>query len=148
MEPEIRTAEKAERSRRRLPALLGLGVIVVASATWVGLFGFLSANTAHGTVESLSEEYLCDTSQVDLEFPNLSMLSTVQSADGVKLGQLTERNSRPVSLDEMPDLVVAALLSAEDKSFYEHEGINFTAISRAAIGKICELASAHLPQGF
>jgi len=136
MEPEIRTIEKAERSRRRLPAILGLGVIVVASATWVGLFGFMGANTAHGTVQSLSDEYLCDTSAIDLEFPNLSMLSTVRSADGVKLGQLTERNSRPVSLDEMPDLVVAALLSAEDKSFYEHEGINFLAIARAAIGKI------------
>ena len=28
MEPEIRTVEKAERNRRRLPALLGLGVTV------------------------------------------------------------------------------------------------------------------------
>jgi penicillin-binding protein 1A len=136
MEPEIRIIEKAERNRRRLPAMLGIGVIVVASATWVGLFGFMGANTAHGTVQALSDEYLCDTSDINLEFPNLSMLSTVHSADGVKLGQLTERNSRPVSLDEMPDLVVAALLSAEDKSFYEHEGINFQAIARAAIGKI------------
>ncbi|MEN8042066.1 MAG: transglycosylase domain-containing protein, partial [Actinomycetota bacterium] len=65
------------------------------------------------------------------------------SADGVKLGQLTERNSRPVSLDDMPDLVVAALLSAEDKSFYEHEGINFQAIARAAIGKV----SSNAPGG-
>ena len=136
MEPEIRTIERAERKRRRVPALLGISVVIVASATWVGLFGFLGANSAHGTVQSLSDDYLCDTSQIDLEFPNLSMLSTVRSSDGVKLGQLTERNSRPVSLDEMPDLVVAALLSAEDKSFYEHEGINFQAITRAVVGKI------------
>jgi len=136
MEPEIRTTEREERRYRRLPALLGIGVVIVASATWVGLFGFLGANSAHGTAQSLSDEYLCNTSEINLEFPNLSMLSTVRSSDGVKLGQLTERNSRPVSLEEMPDLVVAALLSAEDKSFYEHEGINFQAIARAAIGKL------------
>jgi penicillin-binding protein 1A len=143
MEPEIRTVEKAERNRRRLPALLGLGVIVVASATWVGLFGFLGVNAANGGVESLATEYICDTSLIDLEFPNLSKLSSVYSADGVKIGHLTERNSRPVRLDEMPDLVVAALLSAEDKSFYDHEGINFTAIARAAIGKV----SSNAPGG-
>jgi len=136
MEPEIRTAERSERRRRRLPALIGLGVIAVVGATWVGLFGFLGANSGFGTVEAISDQYLCDTSAYDLEFPNLSSLSTVRTADGVVLGQLTERNSMPVTLEETPDLVVAALLSAEDKAFYAHEGIDFSAIGRAAIGKV------------
>ncbi len=135
MKPEIRDVERAERRRRRLPALVGLGVAVVIAATWVGLFGFLTVNSAFGTVETVSDRYLCDTSTFDLEFPNLSTLSTVRTYDGVELGQLTERNSLPVTLDETPDLVIAALLSAEDKAFYEHEGIDFSAIARAAIGK-------------
>ncbi len=135
MEPEIRAREKSERHRRRIPALLGIGVILLAAASWIGMFGFLGANSAHGRAQALSEEYLCDTSKFDLTFPNISMLSTVHSADGVLLGQLTERHSRPISLDEMPDLVLAALLSAEDKSFFEHEGIDFSAIARAALGR-------------
>ncbi len=136
MEPEIRTVERAERTRRRLPALIGLAVIAVVAATWVGLFGFLGVNSAFGTVQAVSSKYLCDTSAYDLEFPNLSSLSTVRTADGVILGELTERNSMPIRLDETPDLVVAALLSAEDKAFYEHEGIDFSAIARAALGRV------------
>ena len=133
MQPEIRKAEAKDRRWRRLPSLIGLGVIVVLAATWIGLFGFLSINSAYGTVETVTDRYLCDTSQLDLSFPDLSTLSVVRTSDGVELGRMTERNSLPVSLEETPDLVIAALLSAEDKSFYEHSGINFSAIGRAAL---------------
>ena len=136
MQPEIRKVENAEQRWRRLPSLIGLGVIVVLAATWVGLFGFLSVNSAYGTVETVSAHYLCDTSELDLSFPDLSTLSTVRTSDGVELGRMTERNSLPVSLDETPDLVLAALLSAEDRSFYDHEGIDFRAITRAAIAQV------------
>lgn len=136
MDPTIREVERNERERRRAPALIGIGVVVLVAATWFGLFGFLSLNTAHGAAESLSDDYLCDTAAYDLAFPDLTSLSTVHSYDGVALGELTERNSQPVTLDEMPDLVVAALLSAEDKSFYEHEGIDFSAIGRAVVGRV------------
>ena len=138
VEPPIRDIERSEQQNRRLPALLGLAVVVIVGATWLGLFGFLGVNTAYGTAQELEDAYLCDASTIDLEFPNLSTLSNVYTADGVKLGQLTERNSLPVALDDMPDLVVAALLSAEDKDFYEHEGIDFTAIGRAVLGRVTD----------
>ena len=136
MEPPIREVERSERNRRRLPALIGLAIVVVVGATWLGLFGFLGVNTAYGTVTAVEESYLCNPESMDLEFPDLSRLSSVYTADGVKLGELSERNSLPVPLDEMPDLVVGAILSAEDKRFYEHEGIDFTALGRAVVGRV------------
>ncbi len=132
-EPNIHEAHRLERRGRRLPALVIVSLVVVLGATWVGLFGFMTGNSAFGTVEDLEDRYICDVDEVALEFPNLSTLSEVYTDDGVLLGKLTERNSQPVTLDEMPELVVAALLSAEDKDFYSHEGINFKAIFRAAL---------------
>ena len=138
MEPPIREIERSERQNRRLPAVLGLAVVVIVGATWLGLFAFLGANTAYGTAQAVEDAYLCDTDEIDLEFPNLSTLSNVYTVDGVKLGQLTERNSLPVALGDMPELVVSALLSAEDKDFYEHEGIDFAAVGRAVLGRITD----------
>ena len=133
MEPNIHEAHRIERRGRRLPAFVIISVIVVLGATWVGLFGFLSGNAAFGTVEDLGDAYLCDAEAIALEFPNLSTLSEVYTSDGVLLGKLTERNSQPVAIDDTPELVIAALLSAEDKDFYDHQGIDFQAIFRAAL---------------
>ena len=136
MDQDIRRLEQAELHRRRTPAIIGIGIMVLIAATWVGLFGFLGVNAAYGTATDLEQRYVCNTSDINIEFPDLSELSNVYTVDGVKLGQLTERNSMPVQFDELPDLVAGALLSAEDKSFYEHEGIDFSAIGRAALGRI------------
>lgn len=138
MEPPIRQIERSERERRRVPALIGLLIVVLIGATWFGLFAFLGVNTAYGTAEELEARYVCDTSEYDLDFPDLGTLSNVYTSDGYKLGQLTERNSLPVALDDMPNLVVAAMLSAEDKSFYDHEGIDFSAIGRAVLGRLTD----------
>jgi penicillin-binding protein 1A len=133
MDPNIHHVERRDRRGRRIPAIFALALIVVIGAIWVGLVGFLGTNAAFGTVETLEEQYICDVEDMDLAFPDLGTLSEVYTADGVELGKLTERNSQPVPLDEMPELVIAALLSAEDKEFYNHEGISFRSIFRAAI---------------
>jgi penicillin-binding protein 1A len=133
MEPNIHEAHRADRKRRRLPAFILLAVVTVVGAGWVGLFGFLGSNAALGTVEDLEERYFCDVAAMDLSFPDVSRLSRVTTADGVELGKLSERNSQPIPLDEMPELVIGALLSAEDDSFFEHEGVDFKAIVGSAI---------------
>lgn len=60
--------------------------------------------------------------------------SFIYDADGHELAELTfEENRNPVSLDEVPQVVIDAVLATEDASFYDHEGVNHLAIVRAAL---------------
>src|SRR5690606_28367448 len=43
-----------------------------------------------------------------------------------------EQNRVDVTLDEMPDVLVAAVLAAEDRDFFDHRGVDPTGIARAA----------------
>lgn len=133
MEPSIHRLERRERRGRRVPSLAILGAIALLGSAWAGLFGFLGANSAFGTLQDLEERYICDVSAMDLDFPDLSTLSEVYTSDGVLLGKLTDRNSQPAPLDEIPELVIGAILSGEDADFFEHEGIDYKAIIRAAL---------------
>jgi penicillin-binding protein 1A len=133
MEPNIHEAHRRDRRRRRLPAILLLTLIVIVASAWVGLFGFLGTTSAMGTVQDLEDRFLCDIDGIDLTFPDVSQLSRVVTADGVELGKLSERNSQPTAIEDIPETIIQTILSAEDKSFYEHEGVDFLAIVRAAL---------------
>ena len=133
MDISIHEAELTEQKGRRLTAAAILVAITVVGSTWFALVTFLGANSAHGTIEDLREQWIPDVGSMVLDLPDLSRLSSVYTADGVLLGQLTERNSQPTVFDEIPNLVIGAVLSAEDQDFMEHSGIDFQAIVRALV---------------
>lgn len=68
----------------------------------------------------------------------------VFSADGVLLGQFGQEHRIYIDYQDTPKLLVEAILSAEDERFFEHGGIDFLGILRAAIGNI---TSGHLQSG-
>ncbi len=58
--------------------------------------------------------------------------SFVLATDGSLIAELTfEENRNPVTLDEVPQVVIDAVLATEDANFYEHAGVNHLAILRA-----------------
>ena len=133
MDSSIHLLERRERRGRRIAALAFIGVIVLLAAAFVGLFGFLEANASFGTIEDLEAAYICDPDDYVLELPAVGRLSEIYTSDGVLLGKLAERNSQPTPIEEIPEIVRWAVISAEDGDFYTHRGIDFKAIARAAI---------------
>ena len=131
MEPSIQQVERRERAGKRLTSAALLVTTAIVASTWLGLFLFLGSNAAYGTFKDVEEQYFCDYQSLALDFPDLGRLSEVYTSDDVRLGTLTERNSQPVPLSEVPELVINAVLSAEDGDFYNHNGIDFLSILRS-----------------
>jgi penicillin-binding protein 1A len=136
MDVSIHQVERIERRGRRFIAGAILAAIVIIAASWLGLMAFLSTNTAWGTVEDLQAEWLPEVESMVLDLPDIGRLSEIYTADGVLLGKLTERNSQPLSLEEIPNLVIGAVLAAEDAEFMEHNGVDKAAVFRALISNV------------
>ncbi len=129
----LQEAKKRERRRKKLPALLILAIMVIVGSTWMGLFAFLGGNSVYGTGEDVVNHYICDTENALFEFPGLSQHSEVYTSDGTLVGVLSEKNSRPTELEDVPDVVIAAVLAAEDADFYIHPGYDIEGIGRSAL---------------
>ena len=66
------------------------------------------------------------------DFDELPETTKVLAADGAVLAELDKAQRRvPVDLEALPDHVKQAVLAAEDEDFYQHSGINPTAVFRA-----------------
>ncbi|NOR44318.1 MAG: PBP1A family penicillin-binding protein [Candidatus Delongbacteria bacterium] len=63
--------------------------------------------------------------------PNL--ITKIYSADGVLIKELYSENRNPVNLDSIPNHVIQALTSTEDRSFGEHWGFNTRRTIQAAM---------------
>lgn len=67
------------------------------------------------------------------------------SADGETLYSVQNQYRRPVTIEEVPQVVIDATLAAEDKRFYHHDGIDFKAMTNLAF--ITLLSGGDIPRG-
>ncbi len=60
----------------------------------------------------------------------------VISDDGRKIGEFTTERRYDVKFEQIPKHVILAFVAAEDSNFYEHKGIDFNGIFRAAFSNL------------
>ncbi|MDB5656038.1 MAG: Penicillin-binding protein [Tardiphaga sp.] len=88
---------------------------------------------------------LPDYSQLqDYEPP---VMTRVHAADGALLGEYSKERRLYLPIQAVPKLVINAFLAAEDKNFYEHGGIDYTGMARAAVLYAQNFGSNKRPQG-
>jgi len=61
---------------------------------------------------------------------------TLKSADGVILQKIGPATRQKLTYEEIPDTLIAAFVAAEDRRFYEHDGLDYQAIARAALANV------------
>ncbi len=67
------------------------------------------------------------------EFQPLSQRSLVYDVAGNVIAVFERENQQPITLDQVPDEVVAALLAVEDNEFWFHKGVNVRGFARALL---------------
>lgn len=56
----------------------------------------------------------------------------IYSSDGRLIGEFGEKKRIPVTLDQVPKKLIFALVDTEDQRFFEHQGVDFIGMLRAA----------------
>ncbi|SFQ74505.1 transglycosylase domain-containing protein [Hymenobacter arizonensis] len=117
------TGSKPKAPRRRWP-------LRVTSLAWV-LFGLV-------VILFLVYPFLVSTnfmflfgkspSLAELENPKVEQASELYTSDGVLIGKYFRENRSPVPLSKMSPVLIKALIATEDVRYYEHSGIDLTAV--------------------
>jgi penicillin-binding protein 1A len=135
-------ARNARRRRVRRPgrylvvALLVLVAAIVAAAT-LGV-GFVAAGGANAVIAGQ-----CTLRSV--RPISLGANSFVYAANGNRLGAIASNLHRqPLRLDEMSPWLPKATIAIEDRRFYQHGGIDYYGILRAAVA---DLAAGRIVEG-
>lgn len=65
------------------------------------------------------------------ELKKIEIASRIFDRNGIELGRIFVQNRRPVTLDEVSNNFINALLAAEDSRFYQHKGVDLIGVTRA-----------------
>jgi membrane peptidoglycan carboxypeptidase len=104
------------------------GVAVAAAVFPVAALAGLLAREGVERFDELPQELTV------LDAPQVTYL---YASDGTtQLTAMYDENRRNISLDEIPQVMIDAVLSAEDRNFYEHIGVDIRGIARAFVANL------------
>ena len=116
------------RVNKRASWLLRAGITIVAGSL------FVSAALVGAAPHVWAVLNAHDQDPVDLPaFSGLATRTRILDVRGQQIGVFEFENSQPVSIEDVPDTVVGALLAVEDSGFERHKGVNLRSLVRAAL---------------
>lgn len=76
-----------------------------------------------------------------------SIVTRIHAGDGSLLTEFARQERLFVPINAIPDQLIEAFLSAEDKNFYEHDGLDYMGMVRANLRNVLNLVRGRALQG-
>ena len=118
------TMHNRRQMKTRLQRRLRIAATVIVSLAGLVLMAFLS--TFYYLKPTLPD--VAQLRDVRLQIP-----LRVYSRDGRLLGQIGEQRRVPVTFEQIPKVVMHAVLAAEDDRFFQHPGVDWQGVVRAVL---------------
>jgi penicillin-binding protein 1A len=75
------------------------------------------------------------------------VMTRVHATDGQLLAEYAHERRLYLPIQAVPKLIINAFISAEDKNFYEHAGLDFGGVARAGMLYVQNMGTGRRPQG-
>jgi len=109
---------------------MALGVLAAALASLALLIGLAMA---------VAYPNLPDISDLSDYRPKLPL--RIYSAEGLLIGEFGEERRHLTPVAEIPDVMKQAVLAIEDARFYQHGGVDYIGVARAALANLGRIKS-------
>ena len=111
----------------------------------LGFLALVGAVAAFALIIATFGKDLPDYSQLkDYQPP---VVTRIYAGDGRLVAEYAQEKRVFIPIDAVPDIVKDAFIAAEDKNFYRHSGVDYTAIFRAGIEDLKNRGSGKRPVG-
>ena len=138
--PVLPPPQKRKRKKRRSPVMRFLGYCFAA-----GVMLFLAGSAVAGFLMWKVSKDLPDYEVLRKYEP--AIMTRIHAADGTLMTEFAQKRRIFIPINAVPKLVIQAYLSAEDKHFFEHSGLDFQGIARALINNYKNRGSGRRPEG-
>lgn len=110
---------------------------------WLKIFGFLFAVGCIGffAVTGAVAYYVWDVTKDLPDYEVLAkyepkVMTRIHANDGNLIAEFADERRIYVPINAVPDKIINAFLSAEDKNFFEHDGLDYGGIARAMLTNV------------
>jgi len=104
---------------------------------WLFIAGFVCLLCGVGVAAYLYQSVGKDLPPVEsLRDVQLQIPLRVYTSDGELIAEYGEKRREPVEITEVPKILRDAILASEDAEYYQHSGVSFKGLARAAINLI------------